>query len=40
LRQYRIELVEFRFRRVVVCETSGALHLADDWVKRAIGVLR
>ena len=40
LRQQRIELVELRLRSVVVRQSSGALHLADDRIKRAVGVLR
>ena len=38
--QQRIELVELRLRRVVVRQCSGAFHLADDRIKRAVGVLR
>ena len=40
LRQHRIQFVELPLRSVVVGEPSGALHLADDRVKRAVGVLR
>ena len=40
LRQQGIEFVELRLRRVVVRESGGALHLADDWIERAVGVLR
>ena len=40
LRQQRIEFVELCLRGVVVREPSGALHLADDRIKRAVGVLR
>ena len=39
LREQGIELVEPRFRRVVVHESSGTFHLADDGIKRAVGVL-
>ena len=39
LRQYGIELIQLRLRGVVMREAGGALHLADDRVKRAIGVL-
>jgi len=34
-----IEFVQLRFRCVVVREPSGALHLANDWVESAVGVL-
>ena len=40
LRQQGIELVELRLRGVVVRKSSGTLHLADDRIKRAVGVLR
>ena len=40
LREHRIELVELRLRRVVVRQSGGAFHLADDRIKRAVGVLR
>ena len=39
-RQHRIELVELCLRGVVMRKSSGAFHLADDRVKRAVGVLR
>ena len=38
--EHRIELVELRLRCVVVRQSGGALHLADDRIKRAVGVLR
>ena len=40
MRQQRIELVELRLRRVVVRQSGGTFHLADDRIKRAVGVLR
>ena len=40
MRQHRVEFVELRLRIVVVREPSRALHLADDRIKRAIGMLR
>ena len=40
LRQQRIELVELRLRCVVVRQSGGTFHLADDRIKRAVGVLR
>ena len=40
LREQRVELVELRLRGVVVRKSSGAFHLADDRIKRAVGVLR
>ena len=40
LRQHRVELVELRLRGVVVHKSGGAFHLADDRIKRAVGVLR
>src|SRR5262249_51845499 len=40
LRQYGIELIEFVPRAVCVRELRGTLHLADDRVERAVGVLR
>ena len=40
LRQQRIELVEFRLRGVVVRKSGGALHLADDRIQCAVGMLR
>jgi hypothetical protein len=40
LRQHCIELVEPRLRGVVVHQTGGAFHLADDRIKRAVRVLR
>jgi hypothetical protein len=39
-RQHSIEFVELRLWRVVVRKSDGALHLADDRVKCAIGMLR
>ena len=38
--QQRIELVELRLRGVVVRQSGGTFHLADDRIKRAVGVLR
>jgi hypothetical protein len=35
-----MELVELRLRRVVVRESGGAFHLADDRIEGAVGVLR
>ena len=35
-----IELVELRLRGVVVRKSGGTFHLADDRIKRAVGVLR
>ena len=40
LREHRIELVELRLRGVVVRQSGGTFHLADDRIKRAVGVLR
>ena len=40
LREHRIELVELRLRRIVVRQSGGAFHLADDRIERAVGVLR
>ena len=40
LRQHRIELVELCLRRIVVRQPGGTLHLADDRIKRAVGMLR
>ena len=40
LREHRIELVEPRLRVVVVRQSSGAFHLADDRIKCAVRVLR
>jgi len=40
LREHSIELVEPRLRFVVVRQSSGAFHLADDRIKRAVRVLR
>ncbi len=40
MRQQRIELVELRLRGVVVRQSGGTLHLADDRIERAVGVLR
>ena len=40
LREHRVELVELRLRRVVARQSGGAFHLADDRIKRAVGVLR
>ena len=39
-RQQRIELVELRLRRIIARQSGGPFHLADDRVKRAVGVLR
>jgi len=38
--EHRIELIELRFRRVVMRQSGGTFHLADDRIKRAISVLR
>ena len=40
LRQQGIELVELCLRGVVVRQSGGPFHLADDRIKRAVGVLR
>ena len=40
LSERHIELVEFRFRGVVMRQSSGTFHLADDRIKGAVGVLR
>jgi hypothetical protein len=40
LREHRIELVEPRLRGVVARQSGGSFHLADDRIKRAVGVLR
>ena len=40
LRQQRIELVELRFGSIVVRKSRRTLHLADDRIKRAVGMLR
>ena len=40
LREHGIELVELRLRGVVVRQSSGTFHLADDRIERAVGVLR
>jgi hypothetical protein len=34
-----IELIQLRLRSVVMREASGTLHLADDRIKRAVGML-
>ena len=39
LREQCVELVEPRLRRVVVHKSAGTLHLADDGIERAVGVL-
>ncbi len=39
-REHGIELVEFRLRGVVMHKSGGTFHLADDGIKRAVGVLR
>src|SRR5262245_54500580 len=39
LRQQRIELVELRLQGVIMREPGSTFHLADDWIKRAVGVL-
>jgi hypothetical protein len=39
LRQDRIELVEPRLHGVVVRQSGGTFHLANDRIKRAVGVL-
>jgi len=38
-REQRIELVELRLWSVVVRQSGGALHLTDDWIKRALRML-
>jgi hypothetical protein len=40
MRQKRIELVELRLHRIAVREPGSSFHLADDWIKRTVGVLR
>ena len=40
LSEERVEFVEFRLQRIVPRKAGGAFHLVDDWVKRAVGVLR
>src|SRR5262249_29232388 len=40
LRQQSVELVEFCLRRIVVLQSGGTVHLADDRIKGAVGVLR
>jgi hypothetical protein len=40
LRQQGIQLVQFRMRCVVVRKSCGPLHLADDWMERAVRVSR
>ena len=40
LREHRIELVELGLRFVVVGQPGGAFHLADDRIKRTVGMLR
>ena len=39
LRQHGVEFVELCLRSVVVRKSGSALHLADDRIKRAVGVL-
>src|SRR6516162_3876312 len=39
LLEHTIELVEFRLRAVVARQSGGTVHLADDRIKRTIGVL-
>ena len=38
-RKDRIELVEFRLRRIAVRQSGGPLHLTDDRMEGAVGVL-
>ena len=40
LREQGFELVELRVRLVVMRQFGGAFHLADDRIKRAVGMLR
>ena len=40
LRQQRVKLVRFRLRAVIVSKASGAQHLADHRIERAVGMLR
>jgi hypothetical protein len=40
LGQHRVELVELLLGGVVVHKPGGALHLADDGIKCAVGALR
>ena len=40
IREHGIEFVEPCLRFVVVRQPSGTLHLANDWIKRAVHVLR
>ena len=40
LRQYRIKFIKLRLGGVAVLQSSRAFHQADDWMKRAVGVLR
>ena len=40
LREQGVELVELRLRGVVVRKSGGALHLADDRIECAVGMLR
>jgi len=40
LREHRIELVKLGLRFVIVRQSGGAFHLADDRIKRAVRVLR
>ena len=39
LHKYLVQLVEFRLCCVVVRQPSSALHLTDDWIEGAVGVL-
>jgi len=38
--EHRIELIELRFRRVVMRQSGGTFHLADDRIKGTVDVLR
>ena len=38
--KYDIEFVELCLRNIVVRQPRGALHLANDWVERAVSALR
>ena len=40
LRQQRVKLVRFHLRAVIVSKASGAQHLADHRIERAVGMLR
>ena len=40
LRQQRVKLVRFHLLAVIVSKASGAQHLADHRIERAVGMLR